>query len=62
MYKILDIEGNLILQFTTFKDAETVVMLFKKSIGDTIIVVEPNKKVHTYVWDNQYQTYVLFSE
>lgn len=62
MYKILDIEGNLILQFTTFKDAETVVMLFKKSIGDTIIVVEPNGKIHTYVWDNQYQTYVLFSE
>lgn len=62
MYKILDIEGNLILQFITFKDAETVVMLFKKSIGDTIIIVEPDRTSHIYKWDNQYHTYVLFSE
>ena len=62
MYKILDVDGNLILQFTTFKDAETVVMLFKKSIGDMIFVIEPNELIHTYKWNNSYKTYVLFSE
>lgn len=62
MHKILDINGDLILQFRTFKDAETVVMLFKKSIGDTILVVEPDGLTHSYEWNKQYQTYVLISD